>query len=165
MHPQRFCTHKKFKYTMKKFLIIGLLAMMGLGMTGCTINSSSEPSGSKIHQKTIDLNVKASSWIWDAGANMYYCHFDLPELTSDIYNYAEVSVNREYKPGTKDAYQVALPETTYLTETVNNQNVFYQQHIDYAYGVGFVEIFLTLSDFYYEGFHPEAMYFRLQLTY
>ena len=148
---------------MKKYLLIGLVALMGLGMTGCTINSSSEPS-ERMHKQTIDLNVKASSWIWDAGANMYYCHFDLPELTSDIYNYAEVSVNREYNTGSSKAYQVALPETTYLTEKVNNQDYFYQQHIDYAYGVGFVEIFLTFSDYVYDQ-QPDPMIFRMQLTY
>ena len=148
---------------MKKYLLIGLVAMMGLGMTGCTINSSSEPS-ERMHKQTIDLNVKANSWIWDAGANMYYCHFDLPELTSDIYNYAEVSINREYNTGSSKAYQVALPETTYLTEKVNNQDYFYQQHIDYAYGVGFVEIFLTFSDYIYDQ-QPDPMVFRMQLTY
>ncbi len=148
---------------MKKYLLIGLVAMMGLGMTGCTINSSSEPS-ERMHKQTIDLNVKANSWVWDAGANMYYCHFDLPELTSDIYNYAEVSINREYNTGSSKAYQVALPETTYLTEKVNNQDYFYQQHIDYAYGVGFVEIFLTFSDYVYDQ-QPDPMVFRMQLTY
>ena len=148
---------------MKKYLLIGLVAMMGLGMTGCTINSSSEPS-ERMHKQTIDLNVKASSWIWDAGANMYYCHFDLPELTSDIYNYAEVSVNREYNTGSSKAYQVALPETTYLTTVVNNQDYFYQQHLDYAYGVGFVEIFCTISDYVYDQ-QPDPMVFRMQLTY
>ena len=148
---------------MKKYLLIGLVALMGLGMTGCTINSSSEPS-ERMHKQTIDLNVKANSWIWDAGANMYYCHFDLPELTGDIYNYAEVSINREYNTGSSKAYQVALPETTYLTEKVNNQDYFYQQHIDYAYGVGFVEIFLTFSDYVYDQ-QPDPMIFRMQLTY
>ena len=148
---------------MKKYLLIGLVALMGLGMTGCTINSSNEPS-ERMHKQTIDLNVKASSWIWDAGANMYYCHFDLPELTGDIYNYAEVSINREYNTGSSKAYQVALPETTYLTEKVNNQDYFYQQHIDYAYGVGFVEIFLTFSDYVYDQ-QPDPMVFRMQLTY
>ena len=148
---------------MKKYLLIGLVALMGLGMTGCTINSSSEPS-ERMHKQTIDLNVKANSWVWDAGANMYYCHFDLPELTGDIYNYAEVSVNREYNTGSSKAYQVALPETTYLTEKVNNQDYFYQQHIDYAYGVGFVEIFLTFSDYVYDQ-QPDPMIFRMQLTY
>ena len=148
---------------MKKYLLIGLVALMGLGMTGCTINSSSEPS-ERMHKQTIDLNVKANSWVWDAGANMYYCHFDLPELTSDIYNYAEVSINREYNTGSSKAYQVALPETTYLTEKVNNQDYFYQQHIDYAYGVGFVEIFLTFSDYIYDQ-QPDPMVFRMQLTY
>ncbi len=152
---------------MKKYLLIGLLAMMGLGMTSCsnTCDCKHEPViPCQFNKKTIDLVAQMSDWAFDTNANMYYCHFDLPELTSDIYNYAEVSINREYKTGTKDAYQVALPETTYLTETVNNQNVFYQQHIDYAYGVGFVEIFLTFSDYVYDQ-QPDPMVFRMQLTY
>ena len=42
---------------------------------------------------------------------------------------------------------------------------YYQQHIDYIYGVGFVEVDLTISDYIYGDFTPESMLFRLQLTY
>ena len=159
---------------MKKYLIIGLLAVMGLGMMSCSGSSCDckhEPViPCQFNKKTIDLVAKTTDWSFDTGAKMYYCHFDLPELTSDIYNYAEVSVNREYNSGTPNAYQVALPETTYLSVDLDNEDgstspYHYQQHLDYAFGVGFIEIFCTISDLYYEGFTPDAMLFRLQLTY
>ena len=153
---------------MKKYLIIGLLAMMGLGMMSCSGSSCDcqhEPViPCQFNKKTIDLVAKTTDWSFDTGANMYYCHFDVPELTQAVYDYGEISVNREYNSGTPKAYQVALPETTYLTEKVNNQDYFYQQHIDYAYGVGFVEIFLTFSDYVYDQ-QPDPMIFRMQLTY
>ena len=151
---------------MKKYLFICLLAVMAVGFTSC------ESENAPKNKRTIDLIVKQSAWDFDQSANMFYCHFDVPELTARVYNYGEVSINREYNSGTSNAYQVALPETTYkseqLTDSVGNpvdEYFYYQQHIDYTYGIGFVEIFCTISDFYYEGFTPDAMVFRMQLTY
>ena len=134
-------------------------------MTSCQGN---EPC--KFNKQTIDLSVKQSQWEFDNDANMFYCHFDVPAITANVYDYGEFSIHREYNSGTNKAYQVALPETTYKSEDIDNENgtystVYYQQHLDYAIGVGFVEVFCTISDFYYEGFTPEAMLFRLQLTY
>ena len=119
------------------------------------------------------MAVKSSQWEFDEDVNQYYCHFDIPELTEQVYNYGEVSVNREYNSGTKNAYQVALPETSYKVEYENDENTgevlntfYYAQHVDYAFGIGFVEVFYTISDFFYpEGEKPEGMLFRLQLTY
>ena len=158
---------------MKKYLLFGLLALMGLGMTSCsnTCDCKHEPViPCQFNKKTIDLVAQMGDWAFDTDVNMYYCHFDIPELTQSVYDYAEVSVNREYYSGTAKAYQVALPETTYLTANIDDGNgsttpYFYQQHLDYAYGVGFVEIFCTISDYYYEDFTPDAMVFRMQLTY
>lgn len=151
---------------MKKYLFICLLAVLAVGFTSC------ESENAPKHKRTIDLVVKQSAWDFDQSANMFYCHFYVPELTARAYNYGEVSINREYNSGTSNAYQVALPETTYkseqLTDSVGNpvdEYFYYQQHIDYTYGIGFVEIFCTISDFYYEGFTPDAMVFRMQLTY
>ncbi len=144
---------------MKKYVFISLLALVALVFTGC--QSADAPQ----HKKTVDLVANASSWSFDDGANMYYCHFDVPEITSKVYNYGEFSVNREYNSGTPRAYQVTLPETTYLQADVEGGTVFYQQHLDYAIGVGFIEVFCTISDFYYDDFSPDAMLFRLQMTY
>ena len=133
-------------------------------LTSC---QSNEP---QFHKRTIDLAVSQSQWDYDASVGQYFCHFDLPELTEQIYNYGEISVSHEYNSGSKNAYQVALPETQYVAIDLENEDgttspYYYQQHLDYAYGIGFVEVFLTISDFYYEGFTPGAMMFRLQMTY
>ena len=64
-----------------------------------------------------------------------------------------------------------LPETAYRVETVTYdddtmETFYYQEHIDYAVGIGFVEVSYTVSDYVYpENFSPESMIFRLQLIY
>lgn len=149
---------------MKKYVFISLFALVAVAFTACT--SADAPQ----HKRTVDLVANSSSWTFDEGANMYFCHFDVAEITSNVYNYGEFSVNREYNTGTPNAYQVALPETTYQQVDLDNGDgtsspYYFQQHIDYAVGIGFVEVFCTISDFYYEGFSPEGMLFRLQMTY
>ena len=124
----------------------------------------------KFNKKTVDLVVTQDKWTFDEGVNQYYCHFNVPELTKDVCDYGEISVSHEYNSGTKNAYQVALPETSYkqvYIEDTDSTTVpyYYQQHIDYAFGEGFVEVFCIISDFYYDDFTPEGMLFRLQLTY
>ena len=159
---------------MKKQLFLCLIAVVA--MVSCTrpINNyynTYEVVGGGVKKKTVDLTVNTNQWDFDKGTNQYFCHFDVPELTDSVYNYGEVSVNREYNSGTKNAYQVALPETSYLQiEITNDDNTtspyFSQQHLDYAFGIGFVEVFCTISDFYYEdGWKPDGMLFRLQMTY
>ena len=97
---------------------------------------------------------------------MFFCHFTVDMLTAEVYNYGEVSVSREYNSGTNKAYQVALPETSYKVEQDGENKFYYAQLVDYAYGVGFIEVFYTISDYFYpEGFTPEGMVFRAQLTY
>lgn len=143
-----------------------MMAVMGVLLSGCE-------KGQPFHKKTIDLTVTSAQWDFDQSANMFFCHFDIPELTENVYNYAEVSVSHEYNSGKNNAYQVALPETTYKVEyevneaTGDTTNTFYYaQHLDYAYGVGFVEVFCTISDYFYpEGWTPDAMLFRLQMSY
>ena len=143
-----------------------MMAVMGVLLSGCE-------KGQPFHKKTVDMTVTTSQWDFDQSANMFFCHFDVPEITSDVYNYGEVSVNHEYNSGTNNAYQVALPETTYKVEYEVNETTgdttntfYYAQHLDYAYGAGFVEVFCTISDYFYpEGWTPGNMLFRLQMSY
>ena len=110
--------------------------------------------------------MQQADWQFDEETKQFYYHFEVPEITEDAYNLGQWSISREYNYGTADAYQVALPLSSYMTDTVQVEStVNYSQHLDYAVGVGFVEVFLTISDFYYDDFTPEAMLFRLQLTY
>lgn len=174
---QIICTYRFFfvplqrflKTDMRKKLIFGLLVLVAMGFVGCKECHCDDivipPCEFNKHTKELPAN----QWEFDASANMYFCHFEVPELTAQVYNYGEVSVNREYNSGKSTAYQVALPETTYQAIELDNGDgttspYYYCQHIDYAYGIGFVEVFITISDFYYDDFVPEQMHFRMQLT-
>ena len=152
---------------MKKIIFIALLAMVSFGFFSCERNQ--EPC--KFHTQTLDLTVKQADWQWDENTEQFYFHFDVPELTWDIYDYGNWTICREYNYGTADAYQVALPESSYMWENVEDTvthevtTVYYTQHIDYRIGVGYVEIQLTNSDYTYAAENPETMHFRLQLIY
>ena len=150
---------------MRKYLFICLMAMAAMGLTSCDNGRDCTCKPCQFRQETLDLMVLQKDWQFDNQAQMYFYRFDVPELTAEIYNYGEVSINREYNNGTQNAYQVALPETTYKQETSGSDTFFYQQHVDYAYGIGFVEIAVTISDFFYDDFTPENMIFRMQMTY
>jgi hypothetical protein len=98
----------------------------------------------------------------------------MPELTTDVYNYGNYSLHRVYNVQQKDEYQVALPQTVYLIENVVDaegtvSEYYYSQQVDYRVGVGYVEIQVTNSDYFYsedsQGYliNPETMDFHLQL--
>lgn len=119
----------------------------------------------------LDLNILQADWKFDETTKQYYYRFDVPEITSDVYNYGHFSICREYNAGTADAYQVALPTSDYLSEIVPVQSVvYYTQHIDYRVGIGYLDVQLTNSDYFYrttdgQPIPPETMTFRLLLTY
>lgn len=151
---------------MKKVSFLFVFAALLLLFTGC--ESKQEPC--QFNKKTIDLVVNQKDWAFDNDTHQFYCHFDIEELTANVYNYGEVSVSREYNSGTKDAYQVALPMSLYMVEEVDDGQggtsyIYYTQHIDYRVGIGYVEVQLTNSDYAYADEKPESMIFRLQLTY
>ena len=158
---------------MKKYLLIGMVAGLFMAMPSCTYNTYTEPSTGtgttcKFHAFTRELNVAAGDWQWDNGARMYFAHFDVADLTNEVFQYGVITVSHEY--AAEKPYLVVLPETMYKEVSIDNGDgtsspYYFQQHIDYAVGVGFVEIFITISDYYYEDFTPEAMKFRLQAVY
>jgi len=146
---------------MKKYIFISLLAVLSFCFTGCR-----EEAERKFHAKTLDLTIMQKDWQFDDAAMRYYYHFSVPELTEYVYNYGNFAICREYNVGTKDAYQVALPESIYQTDTLTDGSVaYYTQHIDYAAGIHWVEITLTNSDYFYPSQKPETMFFRLQIMY
>ena len=145
---------------MKKVLLILSFIAVAIGFTGC------EDEPCRYHTQTLDLRVMQADWQFDDNTQQYYYHFDVPEVTPFVYNYGNWSISREYNSGTADAYQVALPQSVYMTEELADGSIaYYTQHIDYRVGIGYVEIQLTNSDYFYEQENPENMLFRLQLIY
>jgi len=144
---------------MKKLFSFLLIAIMALCFTSCERNEL------KLRKKTIYLNILSNEWKYSQADRQFYAHFSMPEITSEVYNYGDVTISREYFSNTPAMYQVGLPQSVYKSETVDSTTVYYQQLIDYRVGIGYVEIQVTNSDFYYEGYTPEAMDFHVQLTY
>ena len=145
---------------MKKVLLILSIIAVAIGFTSC------EDEPCRYHTQTLDLRVMQADWQFDNNTLQYYYHFDVPEITPFVYNYGNWSISREYHSGTKDAYQVALPQSVYMTEALADGSIaYYTQHIDYRVGIGYVEIQLTNSDYFYGQEKPEDMLFRLQLIY
>ena len=166
---------RKIELFMKKYAFICLLALIAFVQTGCVFQGSSTTPDCKYHAKTIYLEVKQNEWKYDTNNQQFYTHFDVPEITANIYNYGNYSLHREYNTGLNTAYQVALPQSIFMSETVSQGSstsvVYYTQLVDYVVGVGYVEVQVTNSDFYYptntQGnlINPESMVFHLQLIY
>ena len=157
---------RKIVVFMRKYVFIGLLTMVMAVMVGCNDNSP------KFHTETLDLTVLHEDWRFDTVAHQFYYGFDLPEITRNVYDYGNWTICREFYKKTWDAYQVALPMSMFMTDTISpNEIVYYTQYVDYRVGVGYVEIQLTNSDYWYNTdgsgklINPENMFFRLQLMY
>lgn len=145
---------------MKKVLLFLSIIAVAIGFTSC------EDEPCYYHTQTLDLRVMQADWQFDDNTLQYYYHFDVPEITPFVYNYGNWTICREYYSGTADAYQVALPQSVYMTEALSDGSIaYYTQHIDYRVGIGYVEIQLTNSDYFYGQEQPENMLFRLQLIY
>ena len=152
---------------MRKYIFILVFAGAVIGLNSCvyTTKCDCDPAAEcKYHEKTVDLVLNTSEWKFDDDLQQFYCRFNVPEITASIYDYGNFTIHREDNYGTPDAYQVALPQSVYMSETLNNGSIiYYTQHIDYRIGVGYVEIQLTNSDYYYSQYNPESMRFRLQI--
>lgn len=150
---------------MKKFFIYFAVAFMALTAVSCQGERGpmgpQGPAGSA-NISTVDLKVNAADWQWDSNGKYFYAQFPVNQITEEIYDYGTIACYREYNYGTKNAYQISLPEVKHIETEVDGAPYYYQQTIDYSFGVGFVEIVLTISDYFYET-SPEAMNFRLNL--
>lgn len=157
----------KIYFFMKKSLFTILLVAVLFGLNSCNNN---EPC--RFNKKTIDLPVAWNEWKFDDVNLQFYTHFNIDAITADVYNYGNYSLHREYNSGKKNAYQVALPQSVFMVDSLGNGEVaYYTQHIDYRVGIGYVEIQVTNSDYFYptdgQGnlYAPDDMNFRLELIY
>ena len=168
LQPQRLLKNTN---DMKKYLIIGIIALCAGCLTGCN-DKDNDP---KLASMTLDMTVLHNDWSFDQETLQFYYRFKLPEITAHVYNYGNWTISREYNKGYSEAYQVALPMSVFGHDTISNGNViYYTRHIDYRVGVGYVDIQVTDSDFPYpvnpstgkrivDDFIPEDMFFRMQI--
>lgn len=150
--------HANLFENMEKRTLFVVLVCVLLGFSSCNYYPKEviyEPNF-----KTLDLRVYADQWNFSEEGGYYYCTFEVPELTSTIYNYGVVTCYREYNKGKNDAYQLPLPQTIHNVDAGNG--ALYTSTIDFSFAVGLVEIVLTNNDFIYSA--PEGMDFRLNMV-
>ena len=150
--------HANLSEIMKKRTYFAIMVCVLVGFSSC--NYYPKETVYESNFKTLDLRVDANQWLFSQDGDYYYCTFNVPELTSKIYNYGVVSCYREYNRGTNDAYQLPLPQTIHNVDAGNG--ALYTSTIDFSFAVGLVEIVLTNNDFAY--YAPEGMDFRLNMV-
>jgi hypothetical protein len=149
---------------MKKCLFI-MLAALGFVLTSC---NQPQPEPCNFHKDFVDFVVRSNDWYYDAGQGWYVYTYSTPKITTYIYDYGTWTMSHEYYPGTSNEFLVQLPEIKYLEDVDAAGNVlgYYSQRIDYAVGVGFVEVYVTNSDYsYLPNWKPEEMAFHMQIVY
>ena len=93
--------------------------------------------------KIINLVASTGDWIETLDVNQlnryYYCHFSMPEITSDIFMNGSVSTNIII-----DAVQQPLPTVRHYQ---NTDGTSWTQTIDFDYSVGGMNVYVTNSNF------------------
>ncbi len=155
---------------MKTKLFYLALCIFAIGLSSCShCDCDSYKEMSKI---VLDLQVDANEWQYSNAAdnNYYYATFTIPDLNAEKYNNGQISVYREYDSGTVNATQTLLPAVRhkeYVSDEATNTWSFYTETIDYEYGIGWMTIIYTASDFAYEldpKIAPGTMHFRLMMV-
>lgn len=150
---------------MKKYLFLCLSAL-------CMISCCNKVEIQDTNRIVLDLQINSSEWKYSGldNNNYFVGNFDLPELTKGIYDNGTILVYRELDWDTRNPIQQILPYSRhheYLANSSEQLWGFFTETVDFEYGIGFLNIFYTASDFDYEvdqTFVPETMHFRLVIT-
>lgn len=125
--------------------------------------------GTGVIVSIVSINVFTDDWVKtnDKDNNYYYATVDMPEITKDIFEGGVIKMYRVFDYDTSDPVQVEMPFTRHKEEYVGPGEYDYvnwTETLDYEFGVGRINIFFTVSDFFY-GRKPEYMRFRCVVMY
>ena len=151
----------------------GLMMVVAVVLTSCKGEPGRDGRDGLVNYYNIPIQINTSEWSYSDfdNNNYFFAKIDMPEITKEIYQHANVMVYREYDQGTANAVQTPLPYTRhkeYLADEATNTWSFYTETVDYEFTVGKMTIFYTASDFDYEvdlSFKPEQMNFRVFIMY
>ena len=107
----------------------------------------------------INVEVRNTNWVhtWADHGDLFSCLIPVPQLTRNIANNGAVMVYLEWTEN-RVTWQRPLPQAIPATDGVN----LWTEHIDFEFSAGFIQIFFTISDFYYEWL-PGTHNFRIVL--
>lgn len=118
--------------------------------------------------KVVYINVDQAAWTFSGlnDNNYFMASVKVPELTETIFDGGIIKMYRTFDYDTKDATQIEMPYVRLkeFYEEGNPEPYRYAEVLDYDFGIGTVNIYFTVSDFFYD-VKPEAMLFRCVLMY
>lgn len=149
---------------MKKVLI-SLLVLFTLASCGNTYYVD----GAKL--ETVPLRIDAHEWQYSNQDNNNYFFADFSEMyeiNREVFDKGEVKVYLVTNKSTASAQKNPLPYSLHAEEYNGREWIFYTQTIDYAFGINWLRIYFSMSDFEYEvneSINPPAMDFDVVITY
>ena len=133
---------------MKKTLLLFVIALL---IVSCDDKSKD------IQMTNVDLIANSSDWVVNVdqdGLNRFYsCHFNMPEITSGVFNNGMVTA---YIVLDNPPAQETLPFVRHFQNTAGN---LWTQTIDFDYVVGGINVYVTNSDFAVDP--PATLKFRV----
>lgn len=133
---------------MKKTLLLFVIALL---IVSCDDKSKD------IQMTNVDLIANSSDWVVNVdqdGLNRFYsCHFNMPEITSGVFNNGMVTA---YIVLDNPTAQETLPFVRHFQNTAGN---LWTQTIDFDYVVGGINVYVTNSDFAVDP--PATLKFRV----
>jgi hypothetical protein len=123
--------------------------------------------------KTIPIRIEAHEWQYSNADNNNYFFADFSEremyeINREVFDKGEVKVYLVTNKSTASAQKNPLPYSLHAEEYNGKEWIFYTQTIDYAYGVKWLRVYFSMSDFEYEineSINPPAMDFDVVITY
>lgn len=153
---------------MKKIIYLMASALLFAGLTSC---NKQEPDYGVRFQSVL-INVPQKSWTYsNIDNNNYFCAtVDMPEITEYAFDNGLVKLYRTYNFDSSNPTQIEMPYIHPMERFFPEENYweFYNEELDYEFGIGTLTIFFTMSNFDYEvdeSLIPENMQFRCVIGY
>lgn len=147
---------------MKTSRLLILVATAALSLTACRKEYITENiiEGNEMYT-TDPITVKANQWTVDEDGGYFTVTLSVSAITRDVVDNGTIQVLRRLTDNSGNIYWTPLPVVRANEEVSDDGEVFnYSTYIDYEWGVGEVNIFVTATDFY-TGENPGDMVFRV----
>ena len=119
-------------------------------------------------ESVVYIPVEEKNWVYSGltDNNYFQVSVNVPELTEEIFDGGVVKMYRTFDYDSQYPTQIEMPYVKLKEEYPEGggEPFRYTELLDYDFGIETVNIYFTVSDFYY-GFKPGAMLFRCVLLY